>query len=80
MHPNDLLAPLHRKPFEPFRIVTTDGTTYEVRHPELVVVSTRSAVIGYPDPNIPGAASRYDVVSLLHMIRLEEAESPAAPA
>ncbi len=44
----DLLQPLRKRLFEPFRILVSDGTTYDVRHPELVINSrtSRSASIG----------------------------------
>jgi hypothetical protein len=80
MHPNDLNTLLNRQPFQPFRIVTTDGTTYLVRHPRLVMVGTRSVIIGYPDETVPDAYARYDIVSLLHIIRLEEGSPPVATA
>jgi hypothetical protein len=58
------------RPFEPFRIVTTDGTIYEIRH--LVLVSPSTAVIGFPDPAQPGVLARYDIVSLRRILRLEQ--------
>jgi hypothetical protein len=80
--PADLVTQLDRRPFVPFRIVTSDSTVYEVRHPELVVVSLASAVIGYPQQDQHRVASRYDIVSIRHIIRLEpmhqsEAEIPS---
>jgi hypothetical protein len=30
MSPQDLASELHKKPFQPFRIVTTDGRSYDV--------------------------------------------------
>ncbi len=71
MAPADLHARLRARPFEPFRIVTTDGTTYEVRHPDLVLVGLSSAIIGYPAPGDPATYDRYDIVSMCHIIRLE---------
>ena len=77
MPPTDLLAALRRKPFEPFRVVTSDGTTYDIRHPDLVIVGLGSAYIGYPDPHT-GLAARVDIVATRHIIRLEQLEQPAA--
>jgi hypothetical protein len=34
MAPNDILALLRARPFRAFRIVTSDGTVYDVNHPE----------------------------------------------
>jgi hypothetical protein len=68
---NDVLIQLRRRPFAPFRIVTTDGTVYEVQHPELVLPTLGCLYIGYPAPGQPDVADRLDVVSLRHVIRLE---------
>mgnify|MGYP005861022687 CR=1 FL=1 len=62
----------------PFRVVTSDGTTYEIRHPELVIVSLASAVIGYPDPGNPAIASHYDIVSMRYIVRLEPGLQPSS--
>jgi hypothetical protein len=70
--PTDLLNRLRNRPFEPFRIVTSDGVTYDVRHPELVLVTLGSAVVGFPDSSDPGLVARYDIVSLRHIVRLEQ--------
>lgn len=72
MPPADLLNRLRNRPFEPFRIVTSDGVTYDIRHPELVMVTVGSAVVGYPDHSVPGLVERYDIVSLRHIVRLEQ--------
>jgi hypothetical protein len=72
MGSTDLVAALRVRPFEPFRVVTSDGTIYEIRHADLVLVSPSTAVIGFPDPAQPGVAARYDIVSLRHIIRLEQ--------
>ena len=73
----DFLSMTRRRPFVPFRVVTTDGTIYEVEHPDLVLVGVGSVIIGYPSPEEPHAYSRYDIVSLRHVIRLEPREEPA---
>jgi hypothetical protein len=43
MEPQEVIDLLRRQPFEPFRIHWTDGTVYEVRHPDQCTV-TFSAV------------------------------------
>lgn len=81
MSAQDLYDMTHRRPFTPFRIVTSDGTMYEVRHPELVMIGLSSVIVGYPDEKNPFAYSRWDVVSMQHIIRLEpQVGEQAAPA
>jgi hypothetical protein len=54
---------------------------YEVRHPDLVMAGLSSVVIGYPSEQEPRLYSRWDAVSLRHIVRLEPEESgqPTAP-
>jgi hypothetical protein len=71
MTDRDLLAVIQRRPFVPFKLVTTDGTAYEIRHPEMLTPGRRSALIGLPDdPNYP-AFDLTVTVSLQHVLRLE---------
>jgi hypothetical protein len=80
MPPEDLLQALRKRPFEPFRIHVSDGTVYDVRHPELVMVGRRSAVIGWPDPSqAEPLYERYETVALLPITRLEPIAPPAQP-
>jgi hypothetical protein len=71
MSPADLLAHVRRRPFVPFRVVTSDGAACEVRQPELVMVTSGSAIIGHPAPRLPGVAERFAIVSLQHIVWLE---------
>jgi hypothetical protein len=79
MGATDLLAALRRKPFEPFRIITSDGVNYDVRHPDLVMVTLTGAIVGFPDRQGSGALERYDIIGLEHIVRLEQLPQ-AAPA
>jgi hypothetical protein len=45
MSHEDLKVRIEHRPFVPFRIVLTEGTSYEVRHPELFMLGRRAAVI-----------------------------------
>lgn len=80
MSPADIRNLVARRPFTPFRIITSDDTVYEVRHPELVMIGLSSVIIGYPSKEEPYAYSRWDVVSMRHIIRLEPAEEPITEA
>ena len=71
--PQDLESELHKKPFQPFRIVTTTGKAYDITERDLpmIMVGKRSVIIGFrvaeTDPNF----DRYEVVALVHIVRLE---------
>ena len=76
MSASELLSVLRAKLFRPFRLCMSDGTLYEIRHPDLVIVSLGTAVVGYPSPDFPGAAARYDIVPLRHIVRIEFLDVP----
>ncbi|HYT89733.1 MAG TPA: hypothetical protein VEL76_13580 [Gemmataceae bacterium] len=78
MGPTGLQSALRKKPFEPFRMVTSDGTCYDIRHPDLVVVTLTDAIVGFPDPAGSGAWSRFDILGLEHIVRLEQLPQPTA--
>ena len=76
----ELQQAAHRQPFEPFRVVLTTGTTYDIRHPELIMVGRRSAIIGIT--NEPGETA-YDhtiKVDLLHVVGIEELPATVPPS
>jgi hypothetical protein len=78
MSPEDLKARIRQRPFIPFRIVLTEGTSYEIRHPEFFMLGKRSAVIGLTKSP---QADFYDatvMVDLLHIVRVEPLDTAAA--
>jgi hypothetical protein len=80
MPPQELLQAVRRRPFSAFRLHVSDGTTYEIRHPELLMVAVASAVVGLPSANQPPpAVERYEIVNLRHIVRLEPLEMAAKP-
>jgi hypothetical protein len=72
--PETLREILLRRPFEPVRLCLTDGTTYEVRHPDLMMVGRRSVIIGLIKglPTEPRPVyDRFTTVDPLHIVRIE---------
>ncbi|HWG45670.1 MAG TPA: hypothetical protein VN688_23110 [Gemmataceae bacterium] len=80
MFPIELLRLLQQKPFVPFRLHVTEGTVYDVRHPDLVIATLGFVAIGYPDPAHPGMALTVDIVNIAHVIRIEPIATPPIPA
>ncbi len=80
--PQDLESELNKEPFQPFRIVTTGGKTYDitVKDRPLLLVGKRSVIIGLRVPETDPYFDRYEVVSLVHIIRLEPIPIPQATA
>ena len=71
--PQDLESELKKEPFQPFRIVTTTGKSYDVTEKDrpLLLVGKRSVIIGLRVPETDPYFDRYEVVSLVHIVRLE---------
>lgn len=73
MRAEDLLEFHRRRPFVPYRIYVTDGQTYEVRHPDQVIVLRSRIVIGLGGEN--GVPDHLEHIALVHVVRIEELES-----
>ena len=79
MPPQDIEKKIRQKPFRPFRMYLTDGTAYEVRHPELVLLGHRSLVLGLASDPGQTLYERTVDIDLLHIVRMDYIEVPAAP-
>jgi hypothetical protein len=80
MAPEELREVAKHSPFEPFRVVMTNGAAHEIRHPDLIMIGRRSAMIGMTGQ--PGQTFYEQTVrvDLLHVIRIEPLEGqPASP-
>jgi hypothetical protein len=74
--PEELRAALRRQPFVPFRLTLTEGSSYEVRHPEMCMPGRRSVILGFPAPGDPDLLyDRSITVDLLHIVKLEPLEA-----
>src|SRR5262245_35843747 len=81
MRPDDLRRLLRQRPFQRFRIHVTDGAGYEIRHPDMAIVTASTVVLGVPAPSQPDdVAETFELVSLLHITRVEPLSAGVAPA
>jgi hypothetical protein len=72
MRAEELTELLRTQPFVPLRIHLTDGQSYDIRHPDWVLVLRQRVDIGLqPDPGT-GVLERVAHYSLLHIVRVEE--------
>jgi hypothetical protein len=78
MAPQDLEFELKKEPFQPFRIVTTTGKTYDITEKDrpLLLVGKRTVIIGMHVPETDPYFDRYEVVSLVHIVCLEPIPVP----
>lgn len=78
MRPEELTALLRRRPFLPLRVHMTDGHTYEIRHPEAMLVSRSHAVVVTQQDPATAVVDRYEYLGLIHIVRVEELPALAA--
>ncbi len=71
MRPEELRNLLRRKPFMPIRLHLTDGTTYDVRHPEMAMLTRSTVDIGIEKERGSGIADDVVYCSLVHIVRVE---------
>ena len=79
MAPEELRSAVKQQPFEPFRIVLTDGEAYEVRHPDLLWVGQRTAYVGLTGQPGQTYFERSVRVDLLHISRIEPISAAHPP-
>ncbi len=70
MRPDDLLELVRRQPFGPFRIHITGGKTYDVQHPDQIIVLRSRAVLAVGGED--GVGDRLEQIALVHVVQLEE--------
>jgi hypothetical protein len=80
MSPDELRDTLRQLPFEAFRLVMTDGAGYDIRHPDLLWVGARSAMVGLTGQPGQTFYERAVKVELAHIVRLEPIEARPSPS
>lgn len=76
--PADIRNRLTEQPFKPFRIVTASGESYEVMHPDLLLVGTNDVVVGFPGEDDPAIYSNVSRVALMHVTAMEDIPESAS--
>ena len=69
----DILA---QRPFKPFRLVMSSGHTYEVRHPEMALLTRTDMLVGV-DIADDGVPAEFKICSLPHVTAVEPISSAA---
>lgn len=77
MSPQEIQAQLRRQPFIPLRMHMSDGSSYDIRHPELAIVTRTVIMIALYNGSDSGMPELGISCDPLHVTRLEP---PAAPA
>ncbi len=69
---------LRQRPFQPLRIIVSEGMHFDIPHPDLVLVGRRDITIGTPDATTPTVYDKQFRVALVHVVALEDL--PATPS
>jgi len=63
---------LRRQPFEPLRVKLSSGESFEVRHPEMALLTRAGLIICLPD-EAGDPSDRIEFCSFLHIASVETA-------
>ncbi len=69
---DDIRNRVKRAPFQPLRVTTSAGETFDITHPDLVWIGNRSLMIGLPMRTRPDVFDRYVEVALMHVTSIED--------
>ena len=79
-----VFAGLRRRPFVPFRIILSSGTTYDILHPEMLFISKSGLTVAIYDqgqrPSPDEIPMRESLVSFLHVAATEDLPQPMSRA
>jgi hypothetical protein len=67
---------LTKQPFQPFRLVMSSGLAYEIRHPEMAVLTRTSIYVAIDVED--GIPADFMICSLLHVTTVEPLNAPVA--
>lgn len=65
---------LAERPFKPFRLIMSSGQAYEVRHPEMALLTKSDILVGV-DIQEDSVPAEFKVCSMLHVTAVEPMES-----
>jgi hypothetical protein len=76
---DDIRARVRRQPFVPVRIRTSDAQSYDVFHPDLIMIGRRALIVGTSTADDPATFEQTAQVSMLHVTAIEDLPFPANP-
>ncbi len=68
---------LARRPFQPVKLTLSSGQSFEIRHPEMAMLTRTSILIG-TDLAEDGVPAEFKIVSLPHVTSVEPMSPQAA--
>lgn len=71
MRAEELSELIRTRPYVPLRLHMTDGTVYDIRHPDNIMVLRGRVDVGRGGNPQTGVIDGVDHLSLLHIVRVE---------
>ena len=68
---------LARRPFQPVKLTLSSGQAFEIRHPEMALLTRTSILVG-TDVAEDGVPAEFRIISLLHVTSIEPIGAQAA--
>jgi len=81
---DDLVEALLVRPFRPFCLYVSDRGRFDIRHPEMLMVTRHAAIVGLEQSGGEGshqgypAIERHTILDLLHITRYEQLPQPGS--
>jgi hypothetical protein len=75
---DDIQRRLRQTPFLPVRVIISSGQTFDIYHPDLVLVGRRDVIIGMAGTENPTQYERTTHVPIMHITALEDMPMPSA--
>ncbi len=75
--PDDIQSRLRQKPFMPVRIIISSGQTFDIFHPDLVLVGRRDMIVGMASSENPAQYDRTTRIPIMHVTALEDLPAPS---
>jgi hypothetical protein len=75
MSAEDLIELLEERPFQALRLRLSDGRSYEIRHPEMAIVTPTIVAIGLSSSDGSRLAERITHCSIAHIVEIEPVEA-----
>lgn len=76
---NEIQARVHVRPFVPLRITTSAGQSFDVYHPDLILVGHREVTIGRASTAHPTQYDQLTRLAIMHITALEDLPIPQLP-
>jgi hypothetical protein len=73
-------ARLRDQPFIPLRFVLSSGQSYDVYHPDMVMVGRGFLIIGLPAADNPSEPEQVTRVGILHITEMKDLPRPSSQA